>query len=529
MGSEMCIRDREKNSRDTWNAIRLLSQSGSKASHMLFSSDELNAYFGSVFEKPSTMPPIPSDLPSDDLVTEVYEVKRHLSKLRRKSPGPDGIPYWVLRKSATSLSPAITYIFNESLTNGSIPPCFKMSNISPIPKCSRPSSISDYRPISLLPSLSKILERIVSQKWIVPCVQSKLDPSQFAYFPGPGKGTACATTLIYHHIIRHLDSSSGAVRVLSADFSKAFDKLDHAQIISAMINLRLPFEACKWVRDFLTSRTQRVAVKGNPSNWTPVTSGVPQGSVLGPLLFCIVANGFRPTLKNSVIVKYADDFTILHFINKTSSDNLQIEWNALEQWSMDMNLPLNFSKCRVMDVITKENLVVNRIFTSSGAVLDSIESLSLLGVIFSNTMRWNDHVDRAVRKASRRLFMVRNLKRSRCPLECILHVYYQCIRSVLLYCFPCFCNLSDYLFSKLVRIERRVLRIVASLDACNPPLDEAANNLCRHLFKRICDSDAHPLRAMFTSRPARSRSQIPISRPFARTKRLSDSFLKFCP
>ena len=186
------------------------------------------------------------------------------------------------------LADPIAHVFNLCFKDGHFPSLLKCANVIPLPKCSKPSQPSDFRPISLLPVLSKVLEKIVLSEWILPYVSLQLDPMQFAYVPGAGRGTVGALTLINHFILKNLDGKSGAVRVLTADFSKAFDKLTYESILSAVFKFNVPERAFFLLKDFLCCRQQRVSISNKTSDWSPITSGVPQGSMLGHFLFALV-------------------------------------------------------------------------------------------------------------------------------------------------------------------------------------------------------------------------------------------------
>ena len=233
------------------------------------------------------------------------------------------MPSWIFRVFADFLSSSICFIFNRSFQSGRFPSCFKVANIIPIPKCSHPLSISDYRPISMLPILSKLLERLVVKKVIVPLVIDRVSTSQFAYLPRLGSGTIPALVTVHHKIVHFLDSSPGAVRLLSTDFSKAFDKLPHHVILDACRRFDLPDSIVGWVSSFLSNRKQRVFINSKVSEWVSIPSGVPQGSVLGPILFCLAVDNLKAVCDNSVIVKYADDVLLLHFVRHASDDQLQ--------------------------------------------------------------------------------------------------------------------------------------------------------------------------------------------------------------
>ena len=275
--------------------------------------------------------------------------------------------------------------------------------------------VSDFRPISLLPLLSKVLEKFVARYWILPFILKKMHNSEFAYIPGPGSGTICALPLVYDRILRFLDRS-GAVRVLSIDFAKAFDKIPHASIIDAALRFHLPAQAITWISSFLSDRQQRVRFGETFSCWSTITSGVPQGSVLSPILFCMVVNDFSSVCSNSLCVKYADDFTILHFVRYNNDEKLQLEWDTAVEWAECQNLPINIQKCSVMNnIITKKDLILSPICASHDFEISNVPCVTILGVTFSNDLKWNIHIDKTISKVSRRFFILYNLVKARCP------------------------------------------------------------------------------------------------------------------
>lgn len=397
--------------------------------------------------------------------------------------------------------------------------------MSPVPKCSSPSQSSDFRPISLLPIISKVLEKFVARKWILPVISRKVSKSQFAYMPGPGSGTTTALTLLQHEILNFLDSSPGSVRILSVDFAKAFDKVLHSGILESASAFRLPKEATGWIKSFLTSRQQRVCVNGISSSWKSVTSGVPQGSVIGPLLFCLFVDDLGVVSRNSSSFKYADDLTILHFIRSADDDRLQHEFDNVIHWSKSRNLPLNESKCRVANITTKKSLVISPIRDPNGIPLPCVSSLSLLGLTITDDMRWNSHIETTIRRCCKRIYVLRNLKRSGCSSSVILHVYNAIIRPILIYAYPSFCNIPTYLQDKLLRFERRIFRIAGS----NGDLTvvEAAEMMCKRLFESVVLFQSHPLRKCFTQRMTKTRASMQLQPIKAKTKRLFSSFIRF--
>jgi hypothetical protein len=296
------------------------------------------------------------------------------------------VPYWVFRDFRRDLAPAIAILFNRCFANKSWPMVFKLSNVIPVPKCQRPKP-DEFRPISLLPILSKIGEKIVLKKWLIPHVVSHMDKHQFAFIPGTGKGTTCALTLLNHRILSHLDKP-GAMRVVLLDYSKAFDRVLHDGIIDALIRLRAPQEAIQWVYSYLVGRCQRVVSGNVMSEWTEVSSGVPQGSVLGPFLFAALIDSLKPQSPSVTYIKFADDVTPLIPIRSPQDDCSESELEHILSWSRTHSLSLNLKKCQTLDLCTKKGLQLKQLTSSDGTVLESVSSARILGVQFSTDMKW---------------------------------------------------------------------------------------------------------------------------------------------
>ena len=517
-------------SKSIWHSLRVVARDNRHGSAQ-FSVHDLNAFFCSNFQSCTdflSFPVLPDDLPQINPLITRYEVSKYLRKLKNKSPGVDGLPPWVLRDFSEILAPAVSFIFNWSLKEKRFPASFKFANVTPVPKCTRPSCVSDFRPISLLSVLSKVFERIVCQKWILPRLAAYADKSQFAYMPGSGRGTTTALTLMQHEILEFLDSSSGAVRLLSIDFAKAFDKIPHSGIIEACIKFRLPMQITLLIKSFLSDRHQRVKERDLFSAWMPVRSGVPQGSVIGPLLFCMFIDEIKCVCDNSTIIKYADDITILHRIRTHTDDNLQSEFDNVANWSNKRCLPINFLKCKVLDIITKKTLQTSPVSISTDVSIPSVSTMTLLGITLSADLKWNSHIYNIIKKASRRVFIIRNLKKADCPSSTLLNAYSSLIRSICLYAYPSFCNIPVYLQCKLLRLERRVLRIIGvPHDEVSQTVIDAGISLCERLFTKVVSEPGHPLRRCFEQRTSKTRSTKILKPVKAKTSRLSASFTRF--
>ena len=227
--------------------------------------------------------------------------------------------------------------------------------VAPIPKKDSPGP-DDFRPISLLPVLAKVLERLVRKKLLIACDCSKLDPLQFAFTPGPGKGTTTALVRIYNELVSFLDKP-GAVRLLQLDFAKAFDSISHRAIADSLTRLGVSPSGVLWIQEYLNLRCQMVRSGPMSSPWSVVTSGVPQGSVLGPLLFAITINSLGPVYPDrTLVIKFADDITIIHKIRPREVDLASVELEQIASDAAEVNLRLNEEKCRVLTISTSRKL-----------------------------------------------------------------------------------------------------------------------------------------------------------------------------
>jgi hypothetical protein len=405
-----------------------------------------------------------------------------------------------------------------------MPICFKEATIVPIPKpgCSTP----EYRPISLLPHLSKVLEDIVIHHWLRPKLLPSLASNQFAFTGNIGGGTTNALLKITDSVLRHLDSSSGASRILLVDFSKAFDKAQKSCIIKCLVSLNAPRESVLWVSNFLTDRKQRVSCNGRLSTWRNVISGVPQGSVLGPVLFAVLVDSLQPVHSQTNYIKYADDITVVHNIRNEIDDHLQSEFEAICKWSADYMLPINFKKTCVLDIVTKKRLSLQSISTPDHSPLEAVHTTKLLGIVMSDDLKWDEHIQYCANKASKTIYVLIMLKNMGVEQQDHLwQAYGAFTRSILTYAYPVFCNIPQRLRLKLEKVEKRAIRIIGR----NPPvkLEEFCDKLCVKLSNCVKKTPHHPLHYIFDKRHPHGRNQNIFCAPYAKTSRFKNSFIKF--
>ena len=515
-----------KNTFKLWRAIKkVVSQSSSN--HVFPDPDKLKESFASVFEE--CMIPLSdfSSLPSQPLHISLDDVLTALKRLKNSSPGPDGLPAWLFRDHRGFLAPYIQHIFNLSVSTGVVPDNFKDAFVVPIPKIKSPSC-EDFRPISMLPVLSKLLERIILRKWISPLVPN-VGNNQFAFIPRGGQGTTVALTYVMNKVLSYLDTP-GAVRLLMIDYSKAFDKLPHNTILNAFSSLCAPRELVLWLSSFLQHRRQCVKisnVQGDSalSDWYTASSGVPQGGVLSPILFAIAVDDLDVKFQNSLLVKYADDFCLLHFLRRNDDDRLQDEFDHIVSWSSNCGLTINSTKTKIMNFQTS-GVIPHPLVQMEGSTIELVSSANLLGITISDNLSWKLHVYSILRKARKRIFLLYRLRQAKAPQHVLWLAYCAMLRSILSYSYPAWCNIGKGDVKLLTQFERRL---------CNRfdmRCDIDFQCFCSSVAKKLADkslASQHPLHGVFDFLPSRFSSRLGNSyrKVFARTCRFKNSFIRF--
>ncbi len=211
-------------------------------------------------------------------------VERRLERAKiSKASGPDSIPNWLLKNFSAEFATPVASIFNASIVQAQVPSQWKVADVIPIPKSHPVQDINnDIRPISLTATLSKVLESF-NAEWIRDSICQKLDPKQFGAIPGSSPVDALISLL--HSLYADSDGNGKTVRLFLLDFNKAFDRINYKILITKMRKLDINPSVINWVIDFLSGRKQRVKMGNVFSDWSSVNGGVPQGTVLGPILF----------------------------------------------------------------------------------------------------------------------------------------------------------------------------------------------------------------------------------------------------
>ena len=315
------------------------------------------------------------------------------------SPGPDGMPVIMLKECRTILAPAIHHLWRHSLDTGVIPKELKSGIITPIHKGGSRGEPANYRPVVLTSFITKIFEKIVRSK-IVEYMERKQLFNEGQH--GFRKGRSCLSQLLthYEHVLDHLDQDEN-VDVVYLDFAKAFDKVDHGILLHKIKSIGVTGKIGKWLHSFLTERDQKVAINGIVSNPSKVKSGVPQGSVLGPLLFLIMIGDIDTNTENVKVTSFADDTRITFPVSsKDDRQILQDDLNKIYKWTQENNLAFNTSKFVILRYGRDKDLKDNNYTSPDGRITEE-ENTRDLGIILSADATFKSHIKNTVVTAKR--------------------------------------------------------------------------------------------------------------------------------
>lgn len=423
-------------------------------------ADMFADFFSSVFSPPTTItgsiPPISSYQHMSSVSFTVSDVRSALLHLDvSKGAGSDQIPPSVIKFCCPILEQPLTYLYNKSVSSGIFPEIFKKSLIIPIFKKGSLNDISNYRPIAILPVLAKVLERLVLTKtnfFFRQCIS----PLQHGFISGR---SATTNLLLFQSAIVDAFAKRNQVDALALDFSKAFDKINHHRLVQKL--QACGFDGCllQWFSSYLQGRSLQVRFNSTLSREFLATSGVPQGSILGPVLFNIYINDLTDVLHcNSLL--FADDLKL--FAEVSSSNDctlLQGDLVRVEDWCMENHMLLNADKCLC---ITYHRSLHPYSFNYAlhNTPLKRVTEMKDLGVLFTSSLSWDLQVQASCNRAARNLGLIHRMSKVLTNISTLKVLYHSLVRPHLEYCSVVWSPHQAYLITDLERIQRRFLRLV---------------------------------------------------------------------
>ncbi|CAI5682340.1 unnamed protein product [Oreochromis niloticus] len=394
-------------------------------------------------------------------------------------------------------------LFNLSLDQAAIPSCLKSATIIPVPKKSPITSLNDYRPLALTPVIMKCFERLVLQH-IKDYLPPEFDPHQFAYHANRSTEDTIATAL--HAVLSHLEQRQSYVPMLFVDYSSAFNTIIPDILINKLVTLGLPPLTCAWIKDFLTNRPQTVRLRPHLSSTHTLSTGSPQGCVLSPLLYSLYTHDCSSTHNNNLIIKFADDTTVVGLISKGDEAEYREEVLKLAAWCSENNLALNTKKTKELIVDFRSHSTDLAPLYINGECVERVHTFRFLGVLISADISWTDNISAVVKKAQQRLHFLWVLRKYKLNSNLLLTFYRSSIESLLTYCITVWygsCTKADR-----VRLQS-VVKTAQKIIGCPlPSLMDIYSSRCLSRAANIIKDSSHPGFNMFSLLPSGKRYRL---------------------
>lgn len=376
----------------------------------------------------------------------IAEIKTAMNEIKSKAVGSDQLSIDMIKAVSPYCIDAITHLINQSLTKGIFPDAWKLSIVHPLPKTDNPNSVEHLRPISVLPAMSKVLEKVVAEQVeryiegqdILPKCQSGFRKNY---------STCTALLNLFSDLYEAKDKNKNSTLVF-LDYSQAFDSICHDLLVRKLKYLGFDNTSLDWFKSYLANRTQMTKLGLKMSNVLQKSRGVPQGSCLGPILFNVYTADIANVVKNCSIHMYADDCQLLYTYSKNDVDEafeiVNKDLKSVEEWSMSQGLKLNVNKCSVLHVAPPDLQNALKIgaygkISLSGHALEICSQVKTLGVILDDNLTLSQHVSYACQKALGRL---RGLYRLRylLPEDARVQIVKSLVLSAIEYCLPAYGN-----------------------------------------------------------------------------------------
>ena len=396
------------------------------------------------------------------------QVREAIGKLRTsKSFGDDGISSYFLKLAMPFIEDSLVFLFNTSLETSQFPDSWKIARVSPIFKDGDKTEKSNYRPISVLPVVSRLFEKLVFNQ-----LYQYLNDNCFINSNQSGfrelHSTVTCLLKNTNDLYSGMDTGNLAGMVF-VDLKKAFDTVDHQILCGKLESYGVLHRELAWFGSYLSNRVQYCRVNGVDSQIENINIGVPQGSCLGPLLFLAYINDLPRAIKNSTTSMYADD-TSLCFQSKDLSrvnEALNEDLSRLDAWLISNKLSLNVAKTKSMLVSTKakrkalnksnQNLQVN----INGTELEVVSKIKLLGVLLDNSLDWKEQVQAVSLKVSRGLGILKHSKKF-LPFSALTSLYTSIVEPHFQYCCSVWGCAGTTEINRLQKLQNRAARIVTS-------------------------------------------------------------------
>lgn len=419
-------------------------------------ADGFAEYFSSVFSKPETLD-YKSVKVRDyfcSLPFNEEELKTAAKKLKgNRAIGPDGLPDFILKDCVDCLNLPLLFLYNLSYSSETYPKAWKTSKVIPVFKKGRKQEISDYRPITIPCAVSKLYEIMLFGR-IYDSVKYSIVECQHGFLP---KKSTVSNLINFCQYIHDSLNDRGQVDVIYTDMEKAFDRVKHSVIINSLIKLNVPPKITNLIASYMRGREQYVEIMGAKSKIYSSSSGVPQGSNLGPMLFIIAINDICVSLENSSALLYADDLKV--FSNVASNHEcecLQRDLSMVVDWCSSNGFNFNVNKCAKMTFTLKKHPMLFQ-YRINDSNVSGEASQKDLGVLLDERLSFTDHIVGKINESHRTMgFIIRAAKAF--DVEVCLRLFDSLVLPKLEYASIIWSPIYEVWMASLERIQRKFLK-----------------------------------------------------------------------
>lgn len=390
--------------------------------------------------------------------TSLEEVKLAIINLKpAAATGFDHISSKFIKRYSDRLAPVLVKFINNSFATCTFPVSLKTAIVTPIFKNGDAAKISNYRPISILPSFSKIFEIIIKQRLGTFLTKNEfLHKEQFGFEKNSNTTAACLS--LTHFITNKIDEGN-YVACVFLDFQKAFDCVDHEILLYKMKKMNFNSNQIAFFKSYLHNRDQIVRINETLSQPKTILKGVPQGSILGPDLFKIYINDISFLNLKGSIQLYADD-AVLKYSSKSElglKNDINKDLESIEEWLHKHHLLLNIKKTKILIFDNKKLTNINFYFNNQ--IVEVVKSFNYLGLIVDSKMKWFEHIDHIIKKISPYIFILKRLRKY-FDKSTLYIIYASYILSNIVYLNPIWSKAPQYSLNKLNIMHKKAIKII---------------------------------------------------------------------
>jgi hypothetical protein len=403
-----------------------------------------------------------NNIPDTIVLREVTsnEVEKIIKKLKNSSPGWDGLLPSIIKQISTHISVPISYVINLSLINGVFPTYLKITKVIPLYKANDNMIMNNYRPIAVLSVFSKIFESVMYRR-LIKFINAKkiLYELQFGFIEK--SSTSMAINLLVDKISKAMDEGKYSIGIF-LDFSKAFDTVNHNILFSKLQHYGIRGLALSWLKSYLVNRQQYVCFEGVESTKLTTNCGVPQGSILGPLLFLLYINDIAYLSNSSYMILYADDTNV--FFNGNDIDVLYNEINrtldTIKDWLQANKLSLNVDKSQCM-FFTHKSIQYNNEIKIANEALTQVETTKFLGIYLDSKLSFKKHLTYIKGKVARGIGIICKARKL-LNRDTLSNLYYSFVYPHIVYCIEVWGNAADEHVNPLYLLQKKCVRIISN-------------------------------------------------------------------